>query len=669
MRVFRISSLIFLLIMLTVQFQSCGGEMSKSFDILSYMDWDVIKEIKPEDFPDDDAIVLLKRKVHLTSIFEGGSETEITRIVSIKILREKGLEDLGTYTSDIYRNGTKYKVEAMVINPDGTKRTVDGENIKKIKIGKNFFQYRIAFPGLEVGSVISLREIESINKVGGLPIVSGEWDFASNYYTLHSELVLKMPDVITMKFAFTPKNSEIKPETSEKREYKIYKFTMDNLPGFNAESFMPREFVNNPTVCYFPYKVTFTFVDQYRGRMYSWTYIAKWKNALKDIIDYFDPESWEKIKEAKEFTDAMNRLIDTMRTEIDTSSLEEVVEYFHSKFDAVENGNFSISSIVPVVVFKDREGEPFGLAYALYRILNELGYKVDIILLRDQDLGEADRRVIDPDQFNHPIVIVRDNENEYAIDPAAKFLGVNQLPWKCQGVKGVEITANRDFFFVTSPVYRCETNLIYRVDTLEVDGGGAIRGRARITLCGQPLYNLWKKAETKDLNGDSDAIRDFVKDVFPVMFSSSDISVSSNRKDSLTIEFSYSADGAFQAVGSLMNMDFSDWFYSPYFSVFSTEKRRYDVLFHYPFVVETSLNVRLPEGYDLFQNVKELSSENDFFLYERRCSVSGSGEELDFKRVFKLLTKKIEVKDYDQAREFINTVKSYDRENIVIKKS
>jgi len=653
--------------------QSCGGEMGTSFDLFSYVSKDVLDEIKPEDFPDDDAVFITKKRVHLAEIFLNSSEsvTTLSDIVVAKVLTEKGIKDFGTFVSEVYPDGTNYKVEVLVYQPDGAKVVLGGENIKKEKIGKKHFRYKVAVPGLQIGSVVLRRETIKRRLADRPPILAGSWDFSSRYYTMNSELVLKIPRIFGMRFIFTPKSQEIKPEIkkgdpSKLFSYNIYRFVKHNIKKFKIEPNMPMEFAYNPSLVYFPWKFEYKRFNKDSGAIEGVTEMWSWSDEIEFLYDYFTPSFWEKrLKKEEEYRAELEKFISFLQDNVEVSSVDSVLDHFYKRFDVVSS-TVSITDIIPEIIFASKEGGPYSITYALAKIFKELGYYTEILLLRDFDDGALDRRVIDASQLNHPILIVEKDGEESSIDPTSEALRSDEISWRCQGVKGVRIDPeSRTFEFITMPVMSCLNNVISRLDSIVVDRDGNVKGRATITISGQPLYAMYIKAGKRELDVSDDVIKSYLNKEFPVTFNLSDTNLRFLGKDTLRLQVDYASDGIFQVAGSMINMDFSSWLYVPSRSVFDSDSRKYDILFHYPEVVRNSIVVKLPEGYSLYENVREISTKNDYFVYERRCEQNGN---LSFKRELGVLGRRIPVSDYIKAKAFTNEVISYDRENVVIKK-
>jgi len=655
--------------------QSCGGEMSTSFDLFSYVSKDVLDEIKPEDFPDDDAIIITRKRMHLADVFLFSSEsiTTLSDILIAKVLTEKGIKDFGTFVSEVYPDRTNYKVEVMVYQPDGSKIVLGGENIKKEKIGKKHFRYKVAVPGLRIGSVIMLKETLK-REVLGVRGLAGSWDFSSRYYTMNSELVLKIPRIFGMKFIFTPKSQEIKPEVEKGNprkpfSYNTYRFVKRNLKKFKIEPNMPMEFAYNPTLVYFPWRVDYKRYNRVDGTIEGVTKMWSWSKEIDSYLyDYFTPSFWKGLLENEEdYKAELEKFMSCLEDSVDVSSVDDVLDYFYKHFDVIMSGT-GITDMIPELIFSSKEGGPYAVTYALAKVFNELGYYTEILLLRDFDDGALDRRVIDVSQLNHPILIVEKGGKQYSIDPTSEALRSNQISWRCQGVKGIKINPEaRRFKFITMPVMSCENNVISRLDSIVVDRDGNIKGKASITISGQPLYAMYINAGKKEFDVSDDVIKNYLEEEFPVTFNLSDTSLKFLGKDTLRLKVDYSSDGIFQVAGSMINMDFSSWLYFPSRSVFDSDSRKYDILFRYPEVVKNSLVVRLPDGYSLYENVREISTRNDYFMYERRCEQDG--DNLRFRRELRVLERRIPVSDYTKAKAFTNEMISYDRENVVIKRT
>jgi len=215
-------------ILIMVSAWSCGGSYLDEGGNREASYPEAIVDVGPDDFPDHGAVILVDRMLHKYSM--SVEPTKLERIYRVKILSQEGIDDFGDYVSKrLPTKGVKFDLDASVTSPAGKKTDIGDGDKRKVMIGDRYYQYRIAFPGLEVGSIIEIHEKLEVED----QIISGYWDFASHVPTLRSEFIFMVPKGVDVNFNFTPRESYPKPKPEKKDRYDVYDIVMEAVPPYD----------------------------------------------------------------------------------------------------------------------------------------------------------------------------------------------------------------------------------------------------------------------------------------------------------------------------------------------------------------------------------------------------------------------------------------------------
>ncbi|UCF05616.1 MAG: DUF3857 domain-containing protein [bacterium] len=587
------------------------------------------QNVTRESYPDFGAVVLLERRSHTFKValelvrtyhYEITGRTEIEEFRRIKILTEEGLERYGDFVSSIYnKEYHQYSVEASVISPAGKRRTVGGDEIRRVSVGRSYFQYRIAIPGLEVGSVIEISEKVKSN----VPILSGNWDFAEEVPTIESELVFKVPEDTKVMFSTIPKGEIGKVEPVKEGRYHVYRFRRENIPPYKKEKYMPPRHIGNPTLYYYVRRMsneTIAGVLDVEPRFIGGEpYVMTWRKVGEYYARYFNPETWQEDEKAEEYRSECEWLIEAFQGEQggDTEeTLEHLVRWFHDQFQSIDD-EYLYASKNPEESYTLREGGPFELAYVLHSFLRKLGMRSYIVLLRDVTDGIVNRKTPTYNAFTHPIIVVGHGRDEFWIDPFNPYCRLNQLSWKCQGIESMWLLPSNDYVFKKIPYDRPELNSIENVEEITIDEEGNIAGVSRITMTGQYLLGLRRRAlENGEAGSLEKELASFLERMFPEVFDEGSLEIVKEGNDSLEVTYRYEMPGFTEISGSYMNVDLSHWIASSLHDLFEGEKREHDIRFPYLKSEKSRVKVKLPVNVTIKEMPLGRNIEDDYIGYE-----------------------------------------------------
>lgn len=659
---------IMIVLSITMLTASCGEQ--------NYTASDTVTEMAASKFPDASAVILLKRREHTfklrTGLVETGLheiiyETEIKQIRRVKVLSEKGIEEFGDYLSHTFNNKyQKYEIEASITSSNGKTQKVSDSDIHKIDVGSNYVQYRIAFPGIAIGSVIEVREkIKS-----EYPMLSGEWDFGAKVPTVRSEFVFTAPKGTKVRFNLTPKENLTWLEPEVDGKYETYTITKEVVPPNHTEKYMSPDHIGNPSLSYLVWNIQNRVIENtlnlMPGTLKGPSYVMNWRRVGKEFAEYFDPVSWEYEDDAATYRFALDQIIFDLK-QMDPgnsdSLLCSLLQYYHEEFQPVEDELFySISN--PEESFVLKEGGPYELAYVLNTLLRKSGMDTKIVLVRDADKGFFDSRTPSYSAFNHPLIRVNNNNKTYWVDPFNHYCDLNQLPWMSRGVDGMQIFSTGKHKFITIPLNPSSSNCVHSLTEAEIDKEGNLSCATTVTLTGQYCLNLRRSCGMDGSDRLDEELSEMIKSYYPEMYDGETLEMIMDTGDSITVTFLYLEEGFADVSGNLMNIDFSSWTGSSLINVFENDTRYYDIQF--PFLKRESaeISITIPEGARITEAPTAGELSNEFLDYIRIVNIQDNTIKL--KRNLTVKTPTIMVKDYSAMRQFATEIYNFDSETVVL---
>lgn len=628
------------------------------------------------NFPEWSAVVLIDQRIHTWS-FE---ETMIEHAFAVKILTREGIELFGDFISDVYhKKYHDFSVEATIMSPRGERTIVESDNIMKLEFGENEYQYRAAWPGLEIGTIIEIKERIRTE----YPITAGQWNFSRGVPTLRSELIFRVPRGALVSFNFTPKDSKLSPVCEIEHKYEKHTITKEVVPPYIDEPYMPPRYIGNPTVYYNIWQATMEnylrfHKIEYDDRLLEWMdeheipwalplMTRNWREIGRAFMNYFDPDTWERDEKANEYRSALSSMIEEIPDK-DTSnmvlSLDGILTEFHRRFQPIEHQFFYRN---PEESLDHLEGDPFESAYILKRILEERNLRPSIILASDAARGLLDQRNPDPFILRRPLLLISGNGEQYWIDPFVPGHGVNQIPWKYQGVKALWLKEGEKISFITTPLDAAPTNCISRLEEIAIDSSGRLSGKSRISLTGQYLLDVRLENTANDADANRKYLSSLIERLFPDKARVDDVTVESDTRDTMIVSCRYFIDKFGERSGDFMNLDFSAWCTHDVQSAFESDSRKYEIMFPFPETMSLTLKISVPTDYTSVQMPHNAQHEDEWFSYYRTCNHDKST--IAFERTFAITSPKVAAEDYQVARQAIEKIGKFDKESIVLKRS
>lgn len=379
-------------------------------------------------FKYDDAIIILKEQSYKTDLAVidhdrygnsiAGLSAVRTTIKIIKVLTEKGVQDLGTFSdrfSDYMEIGPEnvYQIRVRVLKPDSTIYVLNETDIRRFKEGftkSNDVTWKITYriPDLKVNDIIQIEVVETDPFA---KLIGGFFVFSDTYPVLYSNLYVTMRNRDLPRFYSFPPEKIGHPAISQVSENigsgKTYFWSVRNLNGIHSESFDPPRLDQEIMTIF-----KLTKID--RTDNLTWNHAGN--NFFEDYIDY-DDVSQSQIQSLgfRRRPEGMDiRLIDSLYAAI------------RNKFSLLPD-----PGIYPLKIdylFERMTGDASDLAFLFHKVLKEWEVKSECFLMRNQNQGTIEESAPTLSWFNRMGVKVTIDSTVRYYDFDAAAPSVYQLP-------------------------------------------------------------------------------------------------------------------------------------------------------------------------------------------------------------------------------------------------
>ncbi|MCZ7647819.1 MAG: DUF3857 domain-containing protein [Planctomycetota bacterium] len=375
---------------------------------------------KPEAYPDDNAVYMLRQEV--VHVNPNGTSSRMFHQVA-KLLRSGGKGELQRH--QIYYDPQRQVVDilrASVITPAGRElaradvndRSVSAAMGVQTKIYDEYHLKEVVFRDLEVGATVDLQYV--VRDTG--ENIYGDY-FADLFYvgddspTVRSQYILNLPK--TREFQHRAFRGDVPLERLESPnpEREVLKWEAQNLKGIVQERRMP------------PLPDELTFVQT--TTMRTWQEVGAWYwNLAKDQVVADDAMR----ATVKELTDGKAS---------DTEKLRAIHDWVIEKirYLGIEFGRNGYKPHRATETFQALYGDCKDTATLITAMLKEAGIESRLVLVRTVDAGKVDADTLpSPNLFNHCIAYVPDVDGKpYWIDCTTDYHQLGEIPWADQGAQ------------------------------------------------------------------------------------------------------------------------------------------------------------------------------------------------------------------------------------------
>ncbi|MDD2491454.1 MAG: hypothetical protein PHV12_04580 [Bacteroidales bacterium] len=554
------------------------------------------------------------------------------RNIRIKILKKEGYD----WGNRVFSTSLKTNIKASTFNlVDGkvVETKLQSNSIFVDRISETNYKTRIAMPDIREGSVIDISY-----GYYGLP---AEWRFQDEIPILWSELYIDSAN-------------EFKLQRNIYGYYPLAKSTDNHYIAVDVPAFRKEPYMNSWTN--YISKVEFDLREVYDGNTYHFL-TNTWDDVFKTLMNnnYFGGA----IKN--------NKYISEFAKEISSENLNdrEKVEMAFNKIKTIKwNKEYSIfsSDMTLSTPFKNKSGNSADINLSLFRLLKSLNINSDLVLLSTRENGVILPNVPVINKLNNVIVAAYIDNDTLLLDATDNLSPFDLLPYQDINWQGRVLKESDSYWIPLSTEKKFKRDIGYNLslsDNLMLEGS---------------YYSIssdYAAAELRNKVAQFNSQEEFIFDVQKLRegftISNSKINGLSDLKEKVTEEMSISIENAVEEIGGeiyIYPMLYERMMHNP----FKTNDRKYPVDFGYKIQESVTVNIKLPEGYQVVSFPKSIK----FQLKEKASSViflaSGNDISISVKYLFEINKTIFLPNDYSSLQGLFNQIVLKHSEPIILKK-
>jgi len=573
----------------------------------------------------------------------------------IKILTEEGREYANVEIPYLKGSTSIRQLQARVIHPDGSIVEFDGTIYDKPLVkarGVRMMAKSFTLPGVEVGSIIEYRYRRAMPYGWAF---NSRWLLSDDLFTRHGVFSLRQADNLLLRWSWP---LGLPPDTKPPaRERGLIRLDVHDVPAVVTEEFMPPEDLMK-------FRVEFVYEGEdsdQRDEAAYWKAFGKRSNS--DVQRFSKP----------------NRALDqeVARLVQPGDSTEAKVRKLYARAQQIRNLSFERQATEQETA-REKLGDnddaedvlDHGYAHAdevtwfLYALLRAAKIDASLVLVSTRDENFFDPHLMNARQLNTCVVLVPLGDSAVYLDPGTPFVPFAYLPWGETAVKGLRLGADGGQWVTTSLPEAKDSRVERKVD-VKLTPSGALEGKAIVTYTG--LEASWRRVTER--NDDATDRRKFLEDDLDASIPTGIEVKLTNTPDwsaaetPLVAEFDLTVPGWAAAAGNRSLMPIG-LFGGAEKHMFEHSARVHPLYFTFPYKHSDTVAIDLPPGWQVSAVPKPRMADLSVASFD--SSAQAAGQKLSIKREFAWNTVIIQQKFYGQVRDFFQTVRAGDQDQIVI---
>lgn len=532
----------------------------------------------------DNYFKVIDRKIRLIKEYHG----------KIKIFNEKAF-DFGTIKIQLYHNNNSSekltKIKAMTHNKNGQHNVLPSE-IFTTDLSERWKEKTFTFPKLEPGSIIEYTyTIETpfdFNLTG--------WNFQNSIPVIYSEFNAKIPGnwiynrSLTGPFKLNVNEATIKKDcfrvdgTPKDADCEVLKYVMKDLPAFKIDDDYMLAASNYRSSINFELSEYRSFDGTSKKFTETWKDVDRKFRSDKDIgrqltkKGFFEKNVPEKLLIKG---DALTRAKNIFKF---------IQEHYTWNEEMGIYGKARVKD-----AFESKKGSVAEINISLINLLNAAGIKANLMLLATR--ARALPTKIHPvmSDFNYTIAKVEIDGKDYLLDATNKYLAFGMLPYRALNHYGrVMDFKNESYWFDILPnqMNREQIRVQLKFNVAEKKGYGIFDA---VNLG----YSAANKRKELNENSEEDYLNSIEEDIEgDLSIISYQLREDSNTETKVTERFEFEMENALNG-----DMVYLNPFLVRFFSKnpFLLDERHYPVDFGYGRAYKYSINIEIPEGYQIHE--------------------------------------------------------------------
>jgi hypothetical protein len=574
----------------------------------------------------------------------------------IKILTDEGRKYSNVEIPFLKGSGDIKGIQARTIRPDGGIANFDGKVYEKMIVeakGVKFLAKTFTLADVQPGSIIEYRYTRYMEQ--GY-VFDSSWLLSEELFTKHAKFSLRRSDTFAVEWSW----SRGLPEgtTPPKEDHHMIRLEADNIPAFQIEDYMPPQ-----NEMKFRVDFMYTRNDEKDSDKF-------WKERGKGLykgIEYF-------INRNKVMEQAVSQIVspnDSPETKLrkiyarvqqirNTSFEQEKTEQEHAREKQKETYNVED-------VWKHGYGNGWDITWLFMALARAAGFEASAVLVSTRDQHFFNPKLMNPDDLNTNMVLVKLNGKDLYLDPGAEFTPFGMLPWHESAVQGLRLDKDGGSWIFT-PLPEPAESRIERKASLQLTDSGSLTGKVTITFNGLSAAGRRMDEQNEDDVQRKKFLEDQIREYVPVP-----ITVElTNKPDwkssvpTLVAEFDIKIPDWATAAGR-RTLFAVGLFGGGEKHLFEHTARVHPVYFSYPYEDRDDISIDLPPGWQISGLPAGKNIDRKVCSYHVEAEKKGSAVHVTRQLTVNFMM--LDPKYYGALRNFYQEVRTGDEQQIILSAS
>ncbi len=546
-------------------------------------------------------------------------------------------------------------IRARTIKPDGTAVEFNGKVFDKslVKLRKlNYLARTFTLPAVEAGCIIEYSYTLDLQHA-----YASHWILSEELFTKSSRFSLKPYKGNIVQFTLQQRWHNL-PYGALPKEGADHIFRMEasNIPAFQAEEFMPPQ---NELKS----RVDFTYEfgrpeddpDQFWKRIgrsrtdQLETFIGKQKIMEEAVAQITSPNDPPELKLRKIY----DRVQHVRNTSFELQKTQQEQKREKEKFD--ENVGD---------VWKRGYGNKWQLDWLFLGLVRAAGFEAYGCWVSSRSEYFFKPKTMEGGHLNETAVLVKLNGKDLYFNPGSEFAPFGMLNWSETGTPGMRLDKDGGTWIQTTLPESSESR-IERKAKLKLSDSGDLEGKLTVTYTGlEAMYHRLDVRHTDEV-ARKKFLEDRMKSQVPVAAQAELTNQPdwSSSETPLTAEFDLKIPGWASNAGKRVLIP-AGVFTAGEKHIFEHANRVYPIYFEYPYEKWDDITIELPLGWQV-GSVPPVQ-EKDGHVVSYTLKVEGGKGALHLTRKLRVDCLLLETKYYPALRNFFQSVRNGDEEQIVL---
>ena len=573
----------------------------------------------------------------------------------IKILTEEGRKYANIEIPYSKSNESISSIRARTIRADGSVVEFNGAIYDKPIIqgsGRKLFAKTFTLPDVRVGSVIEYRYYH--NLPNGY-VFDSHWILSDELFTKYAKFSLVPHWLFALRYG--PSIGLPEGATAPVKEGGRIRMEARNVPAFVTEDFMPPE--NQ-----LKYRIDFVYEGGGNTEKEPAAYWKKFgRQYFKRVRDFANErrvmtKAVAEIVEPSDSAESKLRKIYARVQGIRNVSFERAKSEAEQKRDSLKE-NRDVGD-----VWERGYGNAWDITWLFLALAQTAGFDAEPVLVSTRDRYFFSDRSMNAGLLNSNVVLVKLDGKDVFLEPGIPFTPFGVLPWYETAVKAFRLEKDGGSW-VSTPLPPASDSRILRKADLHLTPTGSLEGKVTVSFTGLAALQRRLTERNEDETDRKQYLEDTLEGDIPTGIDAELVNQPawSSSEDSLTAEYELRVPGWANSVGQQMLLTMG-LFSAREKNIFKHAIRVHPLYFNYPYETEDDIVIELPPGLKTASAPAAFTSDLKVMAYS-----TSAQEEAGKLRIKRRLTNNLlylEQKYYSQVRDFYQTVRTHDEQQIVL---